>query len=262
MEKPFLISVIAFFTLLSLSAVAQEEQGLPPLRAPDKTRWVVTVENAAPQEVTDTDSRTRPPVLQQTVGEKDGDIYRILNRFTNGENQEFWILPQIQFQKTTGSNTVLRLAHGDSASYDLSESDFPELYWVAGEIPKTVKIEGKEFLLVEMEAAKKRPTRRQMTDEEQIRLLHKEAGLDLPSGVSTAKDEGLTTLRLFLDPQTKLPVRYEEGNSIRTYRFEPSRGVKDLIPPDFSSAIKSWHQRFMAIMRPPSEPRVRNRAQQ
>jgi len=261
MKKLLSILIMVSLTFLSVPADAQDEQGLPPLRAPDKTRWVVTVENAASEQATDTQSRACPRVLQETVGEKDGDIYRILNRFKSGDDDEFWILPQMQFLKTKGSNTVLRLLHGDSASYDLSESDFPELYWAAGQVPSPVQIDGKQFLLVEMEGAKKPLTRRQMNDAEQIRQLHKDAGLDVPGGESASQDTSVE-LRLILDAQTKLPVRFEEGDSIRTYRFEPSRGLQELLPPEFNSAIRAWHQRHIAVMRPPSEPRVRNQARQ
>jgi hypothetical protein len=259
--------ILAACAMLALPARSQETAAKPlgQLRSPDKTRCDIKIErkgesagdeNAGMAPETAAPGRAgMPPKLTGLVIEKDAQVMRVIRRYGNRTSAEYWVTPFMQFYKAPRTNQVLRVLPMDPMSVDLSQSDFPELYWAAGLKPRPMLVEGRTFMVVEMEGRAMPLTLRQQRDALSIREMRRAAkesedDPDAPGG--NGRPPGIH--RLFLDPQTLLPVRFESPEEARTYRFTPSQGLKSQMPADFEISMREWQQKYAEASRPPSPP--------
>jgi hypothetical protein len=67
---------------------------------------------------------------------------------------------------------------------------------------------------------------------------------------------------LYLDPETRMPVRFEDVDRIYSYSFAPSPNLMSVIPEDFKNEIADFEKNLAELTRPPSTPKVRNRKKQ
>jgi hypothetical protein len=249
------------------SAVLAQTRELPPLealRAPKNAAWSVTYNytEEAPQAE---DQAARPGRIKILSVQKEGDVYHELKVFDNGRKTERWILKGIQFETKGDQKEATRLLPGDPEASDYSESDFPDLAWVVGLKPRPVRMEnGVVLLVVEVNAAERPLTAKEKREKEMMedftkqysKMLEKTRDKDLPAGAAALiplqpKPQGV--IRLFLNPKTKLPVRYESTQETRSYSFPTD--FQPLRPPEnFQGAYKTWSSEMMASTRPPSEP--------
>lgn len=242
---------------------------LQELRAADKIQWTVTMapkaeakpsEDAKSKEK-ETSTPTPPPMraMVQSIGAKDGEIYRVRNQYNDQTAEEWWIISQYQHLKINGQQKIARLLSSQNQAWNLEESDFPELYWAVGQTPQIQEIKGKKLLVIKMDASKKPLTKRQRRDLEELRLAMNQSGetmeaAPLPSGTGT--------LALYLDPETRMPVRFEDIDRIFIYSFAPSPNLMSVIPEDFKKEIADFEKNLAELTRPPSTPKVRNRKKQ
>jgi hypothetical protein len=98
------------------------------LRAPDVSRWEVIIQHRDTPEVAALEEARSGPRLTSEVIEKDKTFYRVLRRYSDRKQDEFWVTPHIQFHRPAGKSEVIRLLPGDGSAVDFSESDFQELY--------------------------------------------------------------------------------------------------------------------------------------
>ncbi len=254
--------------LLVITVSAQElSKELPPLealRAPKNAAWSVTYNytEEAPQAG---DQAARPGRIEVLSVQKEGDVYHELKAFDNGKKTERWILKGIQFETKGDQKEATRLLPGDPEASDYSESDFPDLSWVVGLKPRPQRMEnGVVLLVVEVNAAERPLTAKEKRDKEMMddfvkqysKMVEKTRDKDLPADAAALipvqpKPQGV--IRLFLNPKTLLPVRYESNQESRSYSFPTD--FQPLRPPEnFQGAYKIWSSEMIASARPPSEP--------
>ncbi len=254
----FLAASLQFLMGLPPAGDARAQTSAPPiqtLRAPDKTRWEITIQPKT--EVSKTGSseteggkKTDPKPVAETA-EKDGSFYHFRQQFRDGTTANFYALPQLQFLHDPESGRVTRRLADEPGSIDLAESDFPELYWVIGQPVRREQINGTEFLIVEIEGSAMPPTLREKNNLEALRALRSSLGEAEPQEKTTgdpSRPSGL--FRLFLDPKTRLPLRLETPAEVRIYQFSPSAGLKGKLPESVAEAVRSHEE----ALRPPSAP--------
>lgn len=256
-----------FLVILSATSGSFSAQGIEPLkelRAPDKTQWTVAIVpkadsrsvNAAKSKENEPPNakKSLPVALVQSVGAKDGKIYRVLNRYSDQTEEDWWIISQYQHFKYKGQNQITRLLSSQNRAWNLEESDFPELYWVAGLTPELQEIEGKKLLVIKMDASQKPLTKRQQRDLAQLRQAMGQSAEKMPS--STLSPTG--TLLLYLDPVTRLPVRFEDLDCIYSYTFDKAPNLREIVPEDIKNEVIAFEQKNSELTRPPSSPKIRN----
>ena len=263
MKTKSLYPSLAALAVASTLSCAAGIEPLKELRAPDKTKWTVTVQTKASlkEAVSNTGEKAAkaklppPRALVQSIGEKDGEIYRVLNRYDNQTGEEFWILPQFQYLKATGRERIVRFLPSHPRSWNLEEADFPELYWAVGQTPELQEIEGKKMLVIKMDAAKRPLTKRQQRALDDLRQAMKQAGENGDSSPAAAAG----TLVLYLDPETRLPIRFKDIDRTYSYSFEKSAGLRQVIPEEMKKEIIDWDKLLAKLTRPPGAPKIRNR---
>jgi hypothetical protein len=258
-----LLTGLLFAATCPTSAAEDAPQWLPPvkLRAPATIKCEVAIERPARnQEPAVNESgeakQTPPPELIREVAEKDGEYYRVLRSFSDSTEHEYWVLPSIQFLRSPKSNEPVRLLPGDSQAVDFSECDFPELAWALGLHPSLVKQkDGSSFLIIEVQAKDRPLTKKENAELAELRRFAKANGEEPEEfeGNPFRSNQG-GSLKLFINPSTLLPVRFEESGTVRTYRFRPSPGLKTILPEAFNGAIRKWHMEHVAASRKPTPP--------
>lgn len=263
MNTPYLPLLAAFsaFVLCSLQNANSQPSDLPPLqllRAPKNSAWTVALQY--PGQPESDAAEPQPDRLKSLSVQKEKDTYLEKMVFDDGKIRERWVLDGIQFETSDKGKDVRRLLPSDSSASDFSETDFPELAWVVGLKPRVIEANNRQFLLVEMDAANRPLTRKEAkarTEMEQFekafaRLLTN-LGEENPTPQASVLPGPSGTLRLFLDPQTKLPLRLETPTDSRIYSY-PSE-VAPLRPPEnFKIAYDSWRTEIIAASRKPSSP--------
>lgn len=247
---------------------AEALEPLKDLRAPDNTQWTVTI---APKVVASSaevekskenaDKEEKKPslvTLVQSIGAKDQGIYRVQNRYSDKTEEDWWIISQYQHFKYKGQAQISRLLSSQNRAWNLEESDFPELYWAIGQVPVLQEIEGKKWLVIRMDAAKKPLTKRQERDLAEMRQATGQTGEALPPTPPPCPG----TMLLYLDPESGLPFRFEDNDCIYTYTYGKSPDLRTVIPEDIKNEIVAFEEKISELTRPPSAPKVRNRKKQ
>ena len=260
--------IVLNFGAASALFSAEAIEPLKELRAPDKTQWTVTIAPKAATRSAEAEKSNEnealnaktPPVvtLVQSTGAKDRGIYRVQNRYSDQTEEDWWIISQYQHFKYKGQAQISRLLSSQNRAWNLEESDFPELYWVAGKTPELQEIEGKKWLVIRMDASKKPLTKRQERDLAEMRQAIGQSGEALPS----TPPPPAGTMSLYLNPESGLPVRFEDIDFIYTYIHEKSPDLRAVIPEDIKNEIVAFEQKNSELTRPPSAPKVRNRKKQ
>jgi hypothetical protein len=272
MQKNIIYSIIPLFLNIlahanySLPALAIEP--LQELRAADKTQWTITIapkaENQADMDAKSNANKTINPsipskhAMLQSIGAKDSGVYRIENRYNNQKQEEYWILGKYQFLKSSDQEKITRLSSSRDEAWNIEESDFPELYWATGQLPELQKINGKKLLVIKMDASQKPLSRSEQRDLEIMKNIIGPSEYDS----STQKNSSFVNLLLYLDPETRMPVRFEDIDRIYYYSFAPSPNLMSVIPEDFKKDIADFEKNLAELTRPPSTPKVRNRKKQ
>jgi hypothetical protein len=66
------------------------------------------------------------------------------------------------------------------------------------------------------------------------------------------------TLMLYLNPESGLPVRFEDIDLIYTYSYDKSPNLRAVVPEDIKNEIVAFEQKRSELTRPPSKPKIRN----
>lgn len=226
------------------------------IRAPDVSRWEVIIQHRDTPEVAALEEARSGPRLTSEVIEKDKTFYRVLRRYSDSKQDEFWVTPHIQFHRPAGKSEVIRLLPGDGSAVDFSESDFQELYWAVGRDARRVRSDGRDFLLVEAQGSALPLTRREQKDADRMAEFMRIFGDGQEASVMREPQRG--TFRLYLDARSRLPVRFESPGALHLYRFSSHDGLANAMPRDFTVAMREWQQEFSQAARPPSAPKIRN----
>jgi hypothetical protein len=261
------IVVLNFAFAISLLA-ANTVEPVKELRAPDQTQWTVNIVPKAPTRLAEAEksklneapNAKKPPAvtLVQSTGAKDQGIYRVQNRYNDQTEEDWWIISQYQHFKYKGKDQISRFLSSQNRAWNLEESDFPELYWAVGQTPEIQDIEGKKRLVIKMDASKKPLPKRQQRDLAEMRQAIGQSGETMPSPPPTSTG----TLMLYLNPESGLPVRFEDIDFIYSYSYDKSPDLRAVIPEDIKNEIVAFEQKNSELTRPPSAPKIRNRKNQ
>jgi hypothetical protein len=261
--RPVFLLILAMLANWSFLQSTEAVEPLKELRAPDKTQWTVDISPkpdarsvASERSGKDAVDTKKPTTitLVQSIGAKDRGIYRVQNRYSDQTEEDWWIISQYQYFKYKGQTQITRLLSSQNRAWNLEESDFPELYWAVGKTPELQEIGGKKMLVLQMDASKKPMTMRQQRDLEEMRQAMKLAGDSLPEFEAPAAG----MLILHLNPETGLPVRFEDIDKIHHYTFEKSPNLTKVMPADIKTEIFEFEKRRAELTRAPSAPKIRN----
>lgn len=208
---------------------------------PDRTKMVEAVSKqglGAPGAEIPAGSRE----LKSVTISKDGSIYREVSAWADGRKREKWISGELQVYDLGSLGKIARCVLPSrfqfSSNYsDFRRSDFEELEWIGKENFRGVKdIEGRKVFEFQMDAGKRRLTPREMAEPvdhdrnageaEQVK---KSAEQATPSRIYTA----------YLDAQTNMPVYFDDGEIVRTYKFSEAPGSLS-IPAHFALELDNW----------------------
>ena len=264
MKKIFIFQLLAIFIFNPFS-FAITAQPINELRAPEKSQWTVTVsrkefptagnqKNAKSQNKADENSQLITNEILKSIVSKEKEIYRVVNYYNNQTQEEWWISHKYQFVKLLNNDKIISLLSSQNRAWNLEESDFPELYWVNGQTPQLEEVDGRNVLVIKMDASKKPLTNREARDLEEMRRSAGQSGDILPP----SRQANLGTLVLSLDPKTGMPIRFEDVDRIYSYTFGSIKNLSDQMPEDFKKEIAAFEGRVAEIIRPASKPKVRN----
>jgi hypothetical protein len=261
------IVILNFAFAISLFS-ANTVEPVKELRAPDQTQWTVNIvpksdarsaASAKSKENEDPDAKKPTAVtLVKSIGAKDKGMYRVQNRYSDQTEEDWWIISQYQHFKYKGQDQISRFLSSQNRAWNLEESDFPELYWAVGQTPELQDIEGKKLFVFKMDASKKPLSKRQERDLAEMRQAIGQSGETMPYPPSTSTG----TLMLYLNPESGLPVRFEDIDFIYTYSYDKSPDLRAVIPEDIKNEIVAFEQKNSELTRPPSAPKIRNRKNQ
>ncbi len=259
-----LVPILATAALCVLPQfVRAQSSELPPLgllRGPKDAAWTIEFQYPAPNE--EAAPRTGPARMKSLTVQKQQDTYHEVATFEDGKKRERWVLNGIQFETTNAGQMVTRLLSSDSSASDYSTTDFPELNWVVGLKPRVVEKDRRQLLLVEIGASERALTKKE-TDmisqlEQQAKIYSKltgkgEEATPAPDLASVLRSQANGSWLLYLDPTTKLPVRFESPAGVRTYSYS-STTTPLQPPPHFKGAYQVWKDELTAASRRTSSP--------
>lgn len=245
------------------SLTAQTPAPLGALRAPDSAAWTIRFEYpGSPPSESGGAAEARMNRLLTTSVQKNNNVYYEVATYENGARNQKWVLPGIQFYLPAGGKEVIRLLPTDGYASDYTESDFPELGWVASLTPTSRRVEGQPILAVEIAAADRPLNERQKRARDDMERSLREFAAQTTGGDSSQAERARTLptlpqpqgmLRVYLDPATKLPLRFESAEETRIYSFKSD--LAPLQPPNaFKEAYEKWKADREASLRPASRP--------
>ena len=198
---------------------------------PSHTAWTVTVQPKT--KPTDPPARFNPwhPQLDSITGIKDGKNLKIVSAWKGGPSTETYVVDGVVYQSSSARypEDVLILEPGSATlsvpKYD--HSDFPEFLWVGPE----------NFVGTAREGAVNCNIYEMNTEWRSKEVKDR----NLPPTELKAELERIAKVppqRLWVAVDTGLPVKYDDGTNIRTYRYSPAGETKFTFSPAFAKVIE------------------------
>lgn len=185
---------------------------------------------AAPRKVT--------PSLQKLEVKKTAPIYYESGSVRDGKNWERWIILAqgniFQITKNAGEAGWSRL-QSDSFGGDVSNyaaADFEEFKWIDKTNYKGVEMLEGERPAYLFELTTSAPISRA----EELNFDHGAAQMAKEAGLSY----NLRTIRAWIDPKTKLPIKLDKGTEVKDYVFGPAPAARLVPPPGVIAVLQSW----------------------
>lgn len=199
-----------FLTAQEISKNPKDPIPAPPFvgRAPEVAGWKMNFYfKAAPVNSTNSSPTAAPaPNLEITVYKADNRRLEIIPARKGGKEERFYANNVLYYQKPGFAPTDVYTRPAPGAA----DNDFPELYWIKAEHYMGVKREkGKRYYVFMMD-------------------LQTNAA---PASLAPQKDASSNKFvsEAWIDMETKLPLKYDDGTYIRTYEFFKS-SANDAIP--------------------------------
>lgn len=255
MNRRILISA-ALFVVLGGSAFAQTTEMLAPSepalkRAPANSEWTIQLyENREKTqeaigknglENPQGDGPAEPRSLPKSVTvSKDGTTYREVVQWDDGRSSEKWISDNMQVYTQRFSGQLARAASPYSDDYsDYRRSDFEGLEWVNRSNFQGIKdMKGRKVFEFRVDADKRPLNAREasiLADPNEVKPVA--SGSEQYTDASAKASPGYTA---YLDVQTQLPVYFDDGVTIRIYKFSERGPGKLVIPPQFAAELDAW----------------------
>lgn len=251
------LTLSCLFLILGLCRLTAEEalQTLRPKtpllpRMSNLSEWTITYrysrekarerfmnpEKKEPEETADEqDSPDDEPVTifpkSRTIT-KQGQVYREVTRWSNGEVTEKWIVNGLQLMEIPGSNELLRvgLSGYPPDMSDYSRSDFEDFEWIGLDNYKGVRsVRGGQAYEFSTAAVERRLTPREKWER------HSEEGYKkLP------ESEEAFPFVAYLDAKTQRPLLLDNGRVVQIYRYADKVPALPTMPQKFAEEFQQW----------------------
>jgi len=270
MNKPLTFALILILSARSFVQAQSEE--MPKLsepilkRAPSHAQWTVYFPKNR-KKGTEAFAKGNPELLLEGASSapnqlrslsisKDGKTYLELSEWGDGRRTQKWIVGDLQVYETPYTKQIARAILPSNGQYapnysDYRRNDFEELEWVDKTNFKGLKeIDGRKVLEFRVDAAKRRLTPREQS--ELLSSYEEQASNDSPA---TGEPVATTSpgFVAYLDPQTQLPLYFDDGNTVRFYKFSETPPASLVVPPQFAAEIERW-QKDLNRRRPLPKP--------
>jgi hypothetical protein len=158
--------------------------------------------------------------------------------WADGRSREKWISGELQVYELASIGRIARCVLPSrfqfSSNYsDFRRSDFEELEWIGKENFRGVKeVEGRKVFEFQMDSGKRRLTPREVAEL---------ADPDEPQQGKKPTEQAATgrIYTAYLDTRTNLPVYFDDGEIVRTYKFSETPGSLS-IPANFAVELDNW----------------------
>jgi hypothetical protein len=258
---------------LTTFTAAQEPafDGKIELRAPARSNWVITfkpakamhVEESGKSRAASIDELPMMPVgptqvLTSLTVEKSNNLYFELSRFSDGTTSQKWSIDAVQFREIkVGTELAMASMSLQDPDYsDHSKEDFEELGWLNKDFYKgVITYNGQPCLLFQTTTDKRPPTRRDRAERQRLQADPMAAKLkESHGGVPGASQPSATPVMVIISAASRLPLVYNDGQTLRTYSYKTS-GLEPLVPPDkFAREFAAWRKYAAEINRAPVAP--------
>lgn len=237
------IALLSLCIAANLGALpAQEDQPkVPPpkfpikLRAPQNATWAMTVQDRAQGGASSGGAKAKPSVRQLVVT-KTAPIYQETAAVQNGPGWEKWTFfgpaGTYRLVQYAGSPKCIRMTdtyYGNGSRYEAS--DFNDLEWIGEKNYRGVEMLNKRPVYF-FQADTKSP----LTREDQGDFDYGEASNAATAGRSYRS----FTYKAWLDAETLLPVKYDDGKKVCTFAFGTPPTSRLVPPPEVIAELKKW----------------------
>lgn len=221
-------------------------------RAPDRSEWMIFLrtdrqnikeEASKSGQALGPQGKVAPSEVKSRSVSKDGNVYREVVEYGDGQTREKWIDGDMQVYETRVSKKIARAVAPDanqiSSSYsDYRRSDFENLEWVSKDNFQGVKdFNGRKVFEFTTDPAKRKLTAREMTE-----FVDMDGNKTREQLMKDREDRlnGAPAYTAYLDAQTQLPVYFDDGEVVRIYKFVENPSGKLVAPPPFAVELARW----------------------
>lgn len=269
--SPLRTLILAAATVLSAHAqetpAAPEFDGKIELRAPDRSAWEVTlrptaamrIEQRQQARVASVEELPAKPAdgddsLVRLRVEKSGELFHETSYLANGTKTEKWGIGAIQFREMEGREILAMAGMNllDTDFSDHSKEDFEELGWLTKDSYVGPIYYQKQACFLFQTSSDKRPrTRRESAVDRFMSDSTTDAG---NAAAPPSPPPTPTPVTVIVSAATRLPVLYNDGKILRTYKFDPGP-FAPLVPPlKFAREFAAWRAHLAESTRAPSAP--------
>lgn len=253
-----------FFPWNLNGAPASTPEPLPagPLlkRAPDSLEWEIRIdtdESLKPSKASQEGNAPPPPPPKIVLVTKGGKVVREMISYANGSQVEIWHRSGATVSRKPGDKVwnVSPITTAGFESPDYIKSDFSGLEWLSPSTYTGVQaLGGRKVIVFAGNVCDKSATDLSILKNGVDRQRGYEA---IEGNISTkAFDAGdyLVPAVAYIDLETRLPIKLQYGNLVRTYSYRvPAQSVANL-PPDAEQAIGAFEKYRASLSRGPAAP--------
>lgn len=237
-------------------AVKPKEPLIP--KAPARSEWTVriTTEFSGGWESSEEWETAQAMVSEQRSlrsidYSKDAELqtYRLRSSWSDGESEDEWIVMGHHVAERAGGRGLYIVGSESAMTQELAKNDFPELAWVDMQSFRGVKThKGKPVFIFNV------PFDQMPLSGDDARFVEIARQADPKATPSKVLGAKVSEVVLYLDVQTQLPVLYNDGRSIRTYRFSQPSEARLRPPADVLAFLRGRAEALRARLTPPAGP--------
>lgn len=250
MNKSFSIVLALSLSTFSLLLAQSEEAPKPsePIlrRAPSNAQWTVSFSpkkeggHKEGSESSANEPSVAPNQLKSLTIAKDGKTYREVSVWGDSRKTEKWIVGDLQVYETPYTKQIARAILPSSGQYapsysDYRRSDFEDIEWINKDnFRGLAEVNGRKVFVFQTAPAKRRLTPREQS--ELVDTSEEHASKETLAQ-PIVNSSGYTA---YLDIQTQLPLYFDDGYTLHTYKFAETAPGSLTVPPQFSSEMEKW----------------------
>jgi len=259
-----IVTAAAVFPWNLMGAPSGTPEPLPPgpllKRAPDSLEWEIrvdTAESSVPAQPPQEGKAPPPPPPKIAVVTKGGKVVREIITYANGTAVEIWHRGGVAVSRKPGDKiwTVSPASPPGFESPDYINSDFSDLEWIS---PSTFtgiqSIGGRKVIVFTGTVCDKGSTDLSIIKNGVNRQRGEEAMLGHLATKAFDPNDYKVPAVAYIDMETRLPIKFQYGNMIRSYTYRvPTQAVSNF-PGDAEQAVASTEKYKASLSRGPAAP--------